>query len=364
MSADDRARRFLAWAVACTPARRRDWGRAMLAELDQVNGTGARWLFVLGAARVALVPPRSGRLAAILLTAAAAVAVGAIRLAVPRAGLVALIVVPGLPALAAWWALARPGSRRPVSAIGRSVQVVAVAGIVACPVLGVRLDALHPGDFGPAGRGGQVAIVLFAAEIAAYLVLVLRRQEPLGAGRHSGLPGLFAALATAGVYLNSRLHTPLNLNGFTPFGGVSGAVVTAAFALPLAAGAVVLVASLARGRATGQCLHRGAAEALWAAVLTGPGLFIVFLLTISRGDVAAQAAHPWAIAKAHREGATNVQAWVATNDLGMAILLLTAVSAVLVIIFQITRAYVAEPAGPAAGSSPAAAPGAGPGSAP
>jgi hypothetical protein len=69
----DLARRFLAAAVALMPASRRDWGRAMLAELDQVAGPAARWRFAVGAAWATLTVPRARRLprlAAIVLAGA------------------------------------------------------------------------------------------------------------------------------------------------------------------------------------------------------------------------------------------------------------------------------------------------------
>ena len=51
------AYRCLAAVTARMPADREDWGRAMLAELGQIRPRGARWWFVFGAARVALLPP-------------------------------------------------------------------------------------------------------------------------------------------------------------------------------------------------------------------------------------------------------------------------------------------------------------------
>jgi hypothetical protein len=45
---------------------------------------------------------------------------------------------------------------------------------------------------------------MFAAELAAYLLLVLRRPTLLGAGTHSGLPGLAAALAVGRVLVLSQ----------------------------------------------------------------------------------------------------------------------------------------------------------------
>lgn len=53
----DFAGRLLAAAVQQMPPFRSDWGRAMLAELDQLDGTAARWRFAVGCIRSALFPP-------------------------------------------------------------------------------------------------------------------------------------------------------------------------------------------------------------------------------------------------------------------------------------------------------------------
>ena len=60
----DRASRFLGLAVRGLPAERLDWAKAMLAELDQVQGQHARWQFSLGCAwasvRIRLRSPEPG----------------------------------------------------------------------------------------------------------------------------------------------------------------------------------------------------------------------------------------------------------------------------------------------------------------
>jgi hypothetical protein len=325
----------------------------MLAELDQVAGRRSRWLFALGAARAALVPPRSSRLAAIVLAAVAAAAAMAIHAEVPQAGPVALVAVPGLPALCAWAALARPSPPRRPSAAGRAVQVIAVAGITACPVLSVRLLALYPGNSGPTSPAAQILLVVFAAEIAAYLMLVLRRPDPLGAGRHSGLLGLAAALVTGGVYLHTQLH---NQPGTDPSSyGASAAVALAAVTAALAAGALAALPGAIRRSGIKQCLHLGAAEAMWAVLLSGPAAFIVFLLTIPRTAIVAEAADPGTISVAHQQGAASVLAWVASNDLGIAMLLFTGVSFVIMMTFLITHVCVLPSRPDAAAGQPSAA---------
>lgn len=238
---NDLARHFLAVATALAPASRRDWSRAMLAELDQVAGRRARWRFAAGAAHVALLPPRSSRRAAIVLAAIAVAAGLALHAEVPRAGAVALYALPGIPALCAWAALAWPRPSGPAGPAAHAVQVIAAAAMIACPVLGVRLLTLYPGNSGPTSLPGQIALVLCAAEIAVFLLL------------------------------------------------------------------------------------------------TGPAAFIVYVLTTSRAAVTAQAADRGIIILAHRQGATSVTAWVASNDLGLAIVLLTAVTVVAAVTFLMAR---------------------------
>jgi hypothetical protein len=84
---DDLPGRFLAAASALTPARRRDWGRAALAIHSEV----------------------------------------------PQAGVVALIALPGLPALLTWVALAWPRPSSLPSPAGYAVQIIAAAAIIALP---------------------------------------------------------------------------------------------------------------------------------------------------------------------------------------------------------------------------------------
>ncbi len=50
--------RLLQWAAGLLPADRFDWGKAMLGELDRIEGRSTRWRFALGCvAGVELVPP-------------------------------------------------------------------------------------------------------------------------------------------------------------------------------------------------------------------------------------------------------------------------------------------------------------------
>lgn len=62
IDARDIPRHLLTLAVRRMPAERRDWGRAMLAELAQLQNPSTRWRFALGCAQAALFPPRQGGL--------------------------------------------------------------------------------------------------------------------------------------------------------------------------------------------------------------------------------------------------------------------------------------------------------------
>jgi hypothetical protein len=307
----DGPRRFLEIASALTPGRRRDWSRAMLAELDQVTGTAARWRFAFGAARVMLIPPASGRIAAVVLAVLAGAAAVVIHAKQPADGIVAAIVIPGLPATGAWIAMARPHPSRRVSLIGGAVQVIAVAAVVVCPVLVLRVSALYPGNGGNSlPIVGDIITVIFAAELAAYLLLILRRPAPLGLGRHSGLLGLTAATITGVVFLLTQL----------PGGPVAPfpLVQVIAIGAPIAAGLLAAGIELRRPRAAMRPWV-GISEMLWGGLLTGPAVFIVCLLTMSRAGVDAEARQPATILEAHQQGATSVTAWVAADNLGGAV---------------------------------------------
>jgi len=61
---DDVPERLLRWAAGLLSAQREEWGRAMLGELDHIDGRGRRWRFAAGCAGAALLLPPWGRAAA------------------------------------------------------------------------------------------------------------------------------------------------------------------------------------------------------------------------------------------------------------------------------------------------------------
>ena len=72
----DMPERLLRWAAGLLSAPRKEWGQAMLGELDHIDGRGRRWRFAAGCAGAALLLAPRGRAAAPM-RAMVAVAAGA-----------------------------------------------------------------------------------------------------------------------------------------------------------------------------------------------------------------------------------------------------------------------------------------------
>jgi hypothetical protein len=96
--ATDRPKWLLGLAAAALPGERREWGRAMSAELAQVEGVGARWRFAVGCAAMAVTPTRGGRVnAATILAVTGCAAASAYFVAqVPRVAPATLAVLIAL----------------------------------------------------------------------------------------------------------------------------------------------------------------------------------------------------------------------------------------------------------------------------
>jgi hypothetical protein len=79
LSVMDGPARLLTVAISALPDERREWGAAMVAELEQVQDSSSRWRFAIGCARTAVFPPLTGRrrvLGVAILAAISAAAVG------------------------------------------------------------------------------------------------------------------------------------------------------------------------------------------------------------------------------------------------------------------------------------------------
>jgi hypothetical protein len=355
--AQDSPARLLSLLSASTPVGRGEWGQAMLAELDQVNGPRARWQFAIGSARAMMIPLLLSRLG--LLALAAMIAGGLLMIAVdPDSAHVEVFLIPEALCLCALAAAAEPApgrgrQRSRARRASRIAQTAVLAVIAACLALSVHMLTRYPGrpDSGGSVWAGAFVLGAFALQLSTYAVLAVRRCEPLAGWRGAGIPGLAAALVVGGVFQLSQPPGGLSTNLAYPV--VSRVLVATVLAAPIAAG--VLAALLDRGsQSHGPGLtHRlrsGAGELAWGWLLCAPVVFLVSLLATPGSAIAAEAAQPSTSMVASQAGATSVLAWVSADDLGGAIvmfsLLFTAGLLSFLVIHAVARA--AQPNPPAA----------------
>ena len=295
--------RVVAAAAAWLPAHRRDWGRAMTAELAHVHDQAGRWRFALGALRIALFLP-SGRGRRVLAVALAGLVAAAAVTAVAAA------VIPDLALSAAILGLllggyatlrtartARPGGPRWTTP-GVMVAVVAVATVTAAIVSVARIALVHPAA---AADGTHVFAVLFAVALACYLAVALgQRPTERPAERQALWWALAAALASGAVWTVIDLTTPIRPVGITGYLWPVGA-------------AAVLAASAGAAATTGSA-QAGARAGLLTAVLSAPMHFAADLTAL------VQAGHyalttPYDVAAFPHSGYPDVASYLLSDSM-------------------------------------------------
>ena len=191
--------RYLGAIVRLLPATRRQWGRAMQAELAAIDGACERWRFVLGCTRVAVLPPARPWVvwqALAVAAGAAAVVAGEIALAGAAGQTIPLLLVLALLA----WLGRRPGYLGPVRP-DRTTRAVRTGGYL---VVAVYLVALIAGDgdgFLQPNRGNWGPVFTLMLTLVAVLFLALTARSSrvgstaLAAGVGAGLIAGVAAFA-------------------------------------------------------------------------------------------------------------------------------------------------------------------------
>jgi hypothetical protein len=202
----DMAARLLGWALVLLPPGRREWGRAMRAELAQITSGPQRWRFALSCARVSLTRPHLiGAIRYPLLTLAAITGIVAWTGSVPypplRGAIIALVGV----LLALSWLARRFG---PVGR-GRTARLVRaggylLVGAVASLIIGeLRLRTGNAVE--QANTGVPVYTIVLACYMVAFATMTARRTA-------SRVPALMigsgCGIATAGVCLAPILASP------------------------------------------------------------------------------------------------------------------------------------------------------------
>jgi hypothetical protein len=257
----------LAAAVAALPERRREWGRAMTAELAEVQGRSARWRFALSSARAALwLPPAGGWpllglvTGVVMATTAAGPAVGA---AVPGLRVFAVSFTALVGAMAVL-AVARSRRLRPrLPAPAPTVLVTgAVAAAIAVTVIFLRREPAAAQYLPPA------AAVYLAAVLAGCLWIALASPRWLGTSRLAPQLGAAAGVAFAAWFLlivraDGTQPPPLLVFGLT-------------VVLSLAPVAVFFVPAFAAGWA-GRSLRSGLQAAVWTVAASMPLTYAIWL---------------------------------------------------------------------------------------
>ena len=265
-SANDWPGRLLAAAVAALPERRREWGRAMTAELAEVEGRSARWRFALSSTRATLrLPPAGGwpvlALVAGVVVASVAVVGPAVGAAVPGLRVFA-VTFAGLGGVMVALAVVRSG--RPRLPVPAPTILVAgcVAASIAVTVIFLRREPAAAQYLPP------VAAVYLAAVLTGCLRVAVAPPRWLGTSRlapHLGAAG--AVVFAAWFLLGNRIdgtEPPFPL--VTLLGLVLVLVPAAAFFVP----------AFAAGRVAGS-LRSGLQAAIWAVTAMIPLTYALWL---------------------------------------------------------------------------------------
>ena len=274
MSAMDLPGRLLTVAVAALPERRREWGRAMLAELAEVQGRSARWWFALSSVGAMLWLPPAGGWPVLALVA------GVVVVSVAAAGPAVGAAVPGLRVFAVTFTglvgamvvlavarLRRPRPRLPVPA--PTVLVTSgVAASIAVTVIFLRREPAAAQYLPPA------AAVYLAAVLAGCLWVAVAAPRWLGTSRLASHLGAAAAVVFAARFWLAIHTDEMKLLGFK--GWSLSLVVLLALVLVSAPVAVFFVPAFAAGRA-GQSFRSGLQAAVWTVTAMIPLTYAIWL---------------------------------------------------------------------------------------
>jgi hypothetical protein len=313
----DRARSLLTLAVRRLPLDRRDWGQAMLAELDQLPGRGARWRFALGCVRVVLAPPRVETgpglaVRAAVVSGAAGVGLG-IYLVSPALRVFAVLFAV-LLAGCGWMALGRSRAANPRQGtpgrVLRAVLLLGVAGCIGVVVYGVLRYPAAVGE--PWDPVLSFLSVILAATLTGYTWMAL--APPRAATSHIVVArryGLAGGLLVGGL----------------PVAG--GAAATLGYGKPLAgwswlAAAVAAVgAGGLAGRSTGEA-RAGLQAGLWAGLVGALMLFVVGMWgTYAAAGAGRLIPHDaYTIRAFQQSGLPDITTYVVGDNLGGSIMLL------------------------------------------
>jgi hypothetical protein len=290
--------RIVAAAAGRLPEDRRDWGRAMVAELTQIQGQSRRWRFAVGVVRVAAFPPSRSRVRVLIVALVGVMAAVA-------ATVVTDATVPSLSVFVAALGLLLSGyativttrSPRPrLTAPYVIVGLVAVAGVSATIATVVVVGMAYP--TATVDRT-HVLSVLFALVLVGYLVFALARPRfPTPIVLWWAIGG---ALVSGTVWVVSALTTAAPTVG----------VITLISPVGAAATLGVSVCASASARNSGAGVRAG----LLTAVLGAPILFAVDMFELLRVPQFTLT-DPYDVAAFPHSGYPDVASYVLSDAIG------------------------------------------------
>ena len=293
----DAPARIVATAAGRLPARRRDWGQAMAAELAQVSGRASRWQFAVGVLRVVVFPSarHPGRAAAVAVaglavtaaaTAAAAIEVPAVSvfvavLALLLCGCATAVTSRSLP----------PRLTAPYAAIAAAALAAAAASVAGL----VWIAAVHPAA---ASDPEHMFSVLLALILSIYLTIAL--IPPRGGG--------------------SAIMLRWALAGTLACGTIGIAAALADEPAPMLASCAVVTAAVAYGASAATGSRQAGARAGLLTVILGAlthfAAATAMLAAVHRYTLTS----PYDIARYHHSGFPDAASYVIGDALGGAIL--------------------------------------------
>jgi hypothetical protein len=262
----DRPARLLAAAVRLMPAARRDWGRAMQAELAAIEPRPDRWDFARGCVRAAAAEFHLLRGTVHLVVVLGALGTSLAWVATVDYPPLAAILYVAVPALAAVsWGARRAGMLGPTGGSAAAWTLRTGGYLIAAGIVATGWKHRHPAtvEAVDAGSGVLVFAVLAAGFLLALPIVLSRRSAAtarvLTTGAGSGLAGALvwlivvavappipasvsAALAATGLAGVLALAANAHRAGTTA-GGVLAVLLATATTMGLIFAGVVLLAS-------------------------------------------------------------------------------------------------------------------------
>jgi len=223
--------RVVTTAASWLPGHRRDWGRAMVAELGAVHGNAARWRFAAAALRVAVLPParRSGAPAAVAGTGIAGTVVATVASQRLLPTLAVFVAALGLLLTGCATALAGRWRSLPTGRAQRVAAGVAAGGLLAATCAVVAVAAAVPAATQDPTHVASLALaVILCGYVVAGLSTVHRGDTPSVVPWAGAAGAAVAAAAGTTLDIHDSMRTLPLISPVAAVATVTTAVVVAA----------------------------------------------------------------------------------------------------------------------------------------